>query len=85
MAGRQDQDQRPPLMSATADGYRRIATVVITFFFSAVSGTKLWSTRLLQDAGANDTAAGVVVSPNNSSVFATGHKNNVMTTVAIRL
>ena len=53
--------------------------------YGAAGGSKLWSTRLLQDAGANDTAAGVVVSPNNSSVFATGHKNNVMTTVAIRL
>jgi len=53
--------------------------------YGAAGGSKLWSTRLLQDAGADDTAAGVVVSPNNSTVFATGHKNHVMTTVAIRL
>jgi WD40 repeat protein len=53
--------------------------------YGAVSGTKLWSTRLLQDAAANDTAAAVVVSPDNRKVFATGHKKFVMTTVAIRL
>jgi DNA-binding beta-propeller fold protein YncE len=52
--------------------------------YGAAGGTKLWSTRLLQNAGANDNAAGVVVSPNNSTVFATGHKNGMMTTVAIR-
>ena len=33
--------------------------------YSAVGGTKLWSTRLLQDVGANDTASGVVVSPDS--------------------
>jgi DNA-binding beta-propeller fold protein YncE len=52
--------------------------------YGAAGGTKLWSTRLLQDAGPNDNAAGVVVSPDNSTVFATGHKNGMMTTVAIR-
>jgi outer membrane protein assembly factor BamB len=52
--------------------------------YNATGGTKLWSTRLLQNAAPNDTAAGVVVSPDNQTVFATGHKNHVMTTVAIR-
>jgi WD40 repeat protein len=52
--------------------------------YGAVSGTKLWSTRLLQDTSADDTAAAVVVGPNNRTVFATGHKKHVMTTVAIR-
>jgi WD40 repeat protein len=53
--------------------------------YSAVSGTKLWSTRLLQGAGPNDTAAAVAVSPDSRTVFATGAKKNVMTTVANRL
>jgi hypothetical protein len=53
--------------------------------YGAVSGTKLWSTRLLTDSSADDTASAVVVSPNDRTVFATGHKNHVMTTVAIRL
>ncbi len=53
--------------------------------YGAVSGTKLWSTRLLQDSAADDTAASVVVSPNDRTVFATGNKKHVMTTVAIRL
>jgi WD40 repeat protein len=53
--------------------------------YGAVSGTRLWSTRLLQDSGPDDTASAVVVSPNDGTVFATGHKNHVMTTVAIRL
>ena len=53
--------------------------------YGEISGTRLWSTRLLQDPGPDDTAAAVVVSPNNRTVFATGHKKHVMTTVAIRL
>jgi hypothetical protein len=53
--------------------------------YGEISGTRLWSTRLLQDASPVDTAAAVVVSPNDRTVFATGHKKNVMTTVAIRL
>jgi WD40 repeat protein len=53
--------------------------------YGAVSGTKLWSTRLLQDGAADDTAAAAVVSPNDRTVFATGTKKHVMTTVAIRL
>jgi WD40 repeat protein len=52
--------------------------------YGPVSGTKLWSTRLLQDAAADDTAAAAVVSPDDRTVFATGHKKRVMTTVAIR-
>ncbi len=53
--------------------------------YGEISGTRLWSTRLLQDASPVDAAAAVVVSPNDRTVFATGHKKNVMTTVAIRL
>jgi outer membrane protein assembly factor BamB len=66
--------------TTTTQSYR-----FLVLAYDAVSGTKRWSTRLLQDAGADDTAAGVVVSPNNGTVFATGHKKHVMTTVAIRL
>ena len=53
--------------------------------YGAVGGTKLWSTRLLQDSAPDDTAAAVVVSLDDRTVFATGHKKHVMTTVAIRL
>jgi hypothetical protein len=56
--------------------------------FGSVTGTKLWSTRLLEDGGITDAAASVAVSPNNRTVFATGKKKHlaapaVMTTVAI--
>ncbi len=43
--------------------------------YGAVGGTRLWSTRLLQDSAADDTAAAAVVSPNDRLVFATGNKN----------
>jgi hypothetical protein len=65
--------------TTTTQSYR-----FLVLAYGAAGGTKLWSTRLLQDAAPNDAAAGVVVSPNNGMVFATGHKKNVMTTVAIR-
>jgi outer membrane protein assembly factor BamB len=56
----------------------------LVFAYRAASGTKLWSTRLLQNSAADDNAAAVAVSPNDRTVFATGNKKHVMTTVAIR-
>ncbi len=66
--------------TTTTQSYR-----FLVLAYGAISGTRLWTTRLLQDARPNDTAAGVVVSPDSRTVFATGHKTFVMTTVAIRL
>jgi hypothetical protein len=56
-----------------------------------MTGAPLWVRRF--DGGVHKadipaslgTAAAVVVSPNDSTVFAAGHKKFVMTTVAIRL
>ncbi len=63
--------------ATTTQSYR-----FLVLAYGAIGGTKLWSTRLLQDSSPNDTASAVVVSP-DETVFATGHKHAVMTTVAI--
>src|SRR5215467_2038911 len=61
--------------ATTTQSYR-----FLVLAYGAVGGTKLWSTRLLQDSSPNDTASAVVVGL-DETVFATGHKHAVMTTV----